>query len=414
MVKHTLVAATVILGAGDRTLNLQADDAAADDRFGQSVALSGATAIVGSVQDDDNGSASGSAYLFDTITGQQLFKLLADDGAGGDQFGQSVAISGDTVIVGARSDIDGDPNVGSAYLFDITNGQQLFKLLADDGAFNDALGIAVAISGTTAIVGAAKDDDNGIDSGSAYLFDITTGAQIAKLLADDGAADDQFGRSVAISGSMAIVGSPLDGENSGSAYLFDTTTGKQLAKLLADDGAPGDSFGNAVAISGITAIVGSPLDNDNGTDSGSAYLFDTNTGNQIAKLLPNDGAANEQFGHAVAISGQTAVIGARLDDVNGIDSGSAYLFDTANGNQIGDKLLPDDGAADDRFGWSVGISGITVIVGAPQDDGNGTDSGSAYLFDIVGHGPCAADLDGDGSVGVKDLLALLGNWGPCP
>ncbi len=229
-------------------------------------------------------------------------------------------------------------------------GDQLAKLLPDDGAAIDLFGNSVAISGAIVIVGARGDDDNGDFSGSAYLFDISdpaNPAQIAKLLADDGAALDEFGVSVAISGAIVIVGAPADDDNgsqSGSAYLFDTATGRQIAKLLPDDGAAGDLFGISVAISGATVIVGAWHDDDNGSNSGSAYLFDTTSGEQIAKLLAKDGAAGDTLGLSVAISDTTAIVGARLDDDNGGSSGSAYLFDTTTGRQIA-KLLANDGAA---------------------------------------------------------------------
>ncbi|MCH8165428.1 MAG: FG-GAP repeat protein, partial [Planctomycetes bacterium] len=234
----------------------------------------------------------------------------------------------------------------------------------------------------------------------------------------DGAAFDSFGSSVAISpdGIGAIVGARYDDDNgpdSGSAYLFDTTFGEQIAKLLPNDGAEGDNFGLSVAISGATAIVGAWHDNDNGFESGSAYLFDTTTGRQIAKLLPDDGAANDWFGVSVAISGDTAIVGAVFDDDNGDRSGSAYLFDATTGRQIA-KLLPNDGAADDVFGDSVAISGATAIAGAPGDDDNGFNSGSAYLFDAAAPGKCPWDLDASGSVGILDLLALLAAWGSDP
>ncbi len=429
---------------GDQLFKLLADDGAAEDNFGRSVAISGETAIVGAIWDDENGHGAGSAYLFDTTTGRQIAKLLPNDGAELNTFGASVAISATTAIVGAPLDDDNGSYSGSAYLFDTTTGRQIAKLLPNDGAAEDFFGTSVAISGTTAIVGASGDDDNGNASGSAYLFDTTTGRQIAKLLPNDGAFSDFFGHSVAISGATAIVGAHMDDDNgsaSGSAYLFDTTTGAQIAKLLPDDGAEGDWFGFSVAISGATAIVGAFLDDDNGNTSGSAYLFDTTTGAQIAKFLADDGAADDRFGFSVAISGPTAIVGAYVDDDNGNWSGSAYLFDATTGRQI-TKLLPDDGAADDLFGVSVAISGATAIVGAYLDDDNGTDSGSAYLFDasfcpwdlddneVVGvsdllsllgswgpcppKGDCPADFDNSGDVGVKDLCILLGNWGPCP
>ncbi len=430
---------------------LLAEDGAADDFFGISVAISGETVIVGAHSDDDNGSASGSAYLFDTTTGRQIAKLLPEDGAEGDVFGRSVAISPDGIgaIVGAPFNQDNGLFSGSAYLFDTTTGRQIAKLLPDDAAEGDSFGSSVAISGATAIVGAPADDDNGSASGSVYLFDATTGRQLFKLLPNDGATFDVFGSSVAIGGAIAIVGAYLqdndNGESSGSAYLFDISDPAnpvQIAKLLPEDGAANDQFGFSVAIStdGIGAIVGAFKDDDNGDGSGSAYLFDTTTGRQIAKLLPDDGAADDFFGRSVAISGATAIVGAYGDDDF---SGSAYLFDTTTGRQIA-KLLPDDAAEGDSFGGAVAISpdGIEAIVAATGNTDNGNSSGSAYLFDtatpgtcpwdlddnavvgasdllslLVSWGPCKgcpADFDGNGSVGASDLLALLVNWGPCP
>ncbi len=161
-----------------------------------------------------------------------------------------------------------------------------------------------------------------------------------------------------------------------------------------------------------------------GTTPASADL-----GDQLAKLLPDDGAADDAFGVSVGISGATAIVGADDDDDNGTDSGSAYLFDTTTGRQLF-KLLADDGAAFDFFGISVAISGATAVVGAFLDDDNGDLSGSAYLFDAAATRKCPWDLDGDGNVGTgdlilllgswgdpygtADLIELLGNWGPCP
>jgi hypothetical protein len=357
-----------------------ADDGAAGDFFSVSVALSGTTAIVGAPRNNDNGSA----YLFDTTTGVQLAKLTASDGEAGDRFGQSAAISGTTAIVGARFDDDKGTDSGSAYLFDTTTGNQILKLTAGDGAADDRFGESVAVSGTTAIIAARFDDDNGSNSGSAYLFDTTTGTQTAKLTASDGAAGDFFGRSVAVSGTTAIVGAELDDDNgtdSGSAYLFDTTTGNQIFKLTASDAGPDDRFGWSVAISGTIAIVGAIFNDDNGSSSGSAYLFDTTTGAQIAKLTASDGAADDQFGYSVAISGTTAIVGAVFDSENGYRSGSAYLFDTTTGAQLA-KLTASDGAVSDLFGGSVAIFDDIIMVGARDDDDNGTDSGSAYISGV--------------------------------
>ncbi len=417
LVTGALLLSTAVAYAdlGDQLSKLVAEDGEEGDRFGFSVAMSGATAIVGAHFDDDNGPDSGSAYLFDATTGQQIAKLLAEDGAVLDRFGFAVAISGTTAIVGAYFDDDNGSNSGSAYLFDTTTGQQIAKLLAEDGSAGDRCGFSVGISGTTAIVGAYFDDDNGTNSGSAYLFDTTTGDQIAKLLPKDGSGGDRFGWAVAISGSTAIVGgyhNDDNGPNSGSAYLFDTTTGDQIAKLLPIDGAQADEFGYSVAISGTTAIVGARLDDDSGNNSGSAYLFHSTTGEQIAKLLPNNNSEDDNFGVSVAISGPNAIVGASTDDDSGIDSGSAYLFDKDSGCKIV-VIRPDDGEAGDEFGFAVAISGGTALVGARFDDDNGIDAGSAYLFDATGTSACPWDLDDNTIVGITDFLALLASWGQC-
>ncbi len=392
----TLITAGMVLSAATPRAHAQCDpgeiyklwptDGAGDDQFAYSVAISGTIAVVGARDDDDNGTYSGSAYLFDTITGEQLFKLLPSDGAEEDWFGTSVAMSGTTAVVDAYKDDDNGENSGSAYLFDTTTGLQLFKLLPDDGAANDQFGHAVAISGTTAIVAAIYDDDNGGASGSAYLFDTTTGLQLHKLLPNDGAGGDYFGSSVAISGTTAIVGASSDDDNgywSGSAYLFDTITGEQLFKLLPNDGGSFDQFGWSVSISGTTAIVGAPLSESKGRETGSAYLFDTTTGQQVAKLRPNDGRKNDYFGVSVAINGITAIVGAEGDDDRGHHSGSAYIFNTTNGQQAA-KVVPIDGKEDDLFGWSVSISGTTALVGAYANE----DKGSAYVFDLEGCPHC--------------------------
>ena len=364
----------------EQIAKLLADDGAEGDLFGNAIAISGTTAIVGAFYDDVYGENSGSAYLFDVKTGQQLFKLLPNDGAEGDWFGHDVGISGTIAIVGARYDQDNGFASGSAYLFDTTTGQQINKVIPTDNQAGDQFGFSVDIHGNIVIIGANTDDDNGPSSGSAYLFDVSTGQQLSKLLPEDGAEGDFFGVRVAISETTAIVGASRDddnGTNSGSAYLFDVTTGQQLHKLLPDDGAAGDFFAG-VGISETTAIVGAAGHGDNG----AAYLFDITTGQQLHKLLPDDGEAGDGFGGSggYAISGNTAIVGAPGDDDDGEESGSAYLFDVTTGKQFA-KFIPDDGEAGDRFG-GLAISGTTAIVGALRDDDNGQDSGSAYLFDI--------------------------------
>ncbi len=384
------------LGAGHaahaqlmQDFKLTPDDLSSVDYFGFSVAVSGSTVLVGSRLDDDGGLNSGSAYLFDATTGQQLFKLTADDAAKDDEFGYAAAISGANAIVGARTDDLAGINSGSVYVFDTATGQQRFKLIANDAMAGDFFGIDVALSGTTAIIGASGDDDIGSGSGSAYLFDVATGQQLHKLVPRDGWINDRFGLSVAISGTTAIVGAFLDddaGTDSGSAYLFDTATGQELFKLTANDGAPDDQFGRAVAISGTTAVVGAWQNDEQGVWAGAAYVFDTTTGQQRFKLTADDADVLDNLGNAVAVSGTTAIVGAPGHGVGG----AAYAFDTTTGQQLF-KIIADDTALPDAFGHAVALAGSTVVVGAYRAGAapEFTHAGSAYVFT-----PCPGACNG--------------------
>ncbi|KAA3604309.1 MAG: T9SS C-terminal target domain-containing protein [Calditrichaeota bacterium] len=368
---------------------LTASDGASSDSFGESVSISGDYAIIGASADDDNGSASGSAYIFSRSVSSwsQQDKLTASDGVSSDLFGVSVSISGDYAIVGADGDDDNGDLSGSAYVFNRNENFWDFKLGISAG---DKFGIAVAIDGNYAIVGSYDDDDNGDSSGSAYIYfyDGSSWSQQDKLTANDGAEYDRFGWSVSISGDYAIVGVvPIDfiNDTPGFAYIFKRsgTSWSQEAKLTASDGAAYDYFGRSVAISGDYAIVGAYGDDDNGDLSGSAYIFNRSVSSwsQQDKLTASDGFSGDLFGYSVSISGDYAIVGAENDDDNGTDSGSAYLFERSGSSwSQQDKLTASDGASSDSFGESVSISGDYAIIGASADDDNGSASGSAYIF----------------------------------
>ena len=381
---------------------LTATGGAANDNFGVSVAIQGDTAIVGANLDDVSTNADqGSAYVFTRsgTTWTQQAQLTATGGAAGDQFGISVAIAGDAVIVGASfDDVGTTNNQGSAYVFTRsgTTWTQQTQLTAAGGAASDQFGSSVALSGDTAIIGARLDDVASlVDQGSAYIF-VRSGAtwtQQAQLNATGGDVGDNFGSSVALSGDTAIIGARADdvGANAdqGSAYVFTRsgTTWTQQAQLNAPGGAASDQFGTAVAISGQTVIVGANR-SDWGTsgNQGSAFVF-TRSGTvwtQQAQLTASDGAANDDFGRSVGLSGDFAIIGAPTDDVgaNG-DQGTAWVFSRVGSAWIGPDLtlLASDGAALDNFGHAVAIDGDTAIVSAPLDDvGANVDQGSAYIL----------------------------------
>ncbi len=264
--------------------------------------------------------------------------VTASDGGDSDQFGWSVAISGETAIIGAPSDdIGANENQGSAYIY-VRNGPswtQQAKLTASDGAAGDIFGLSVAISGDTAIVGAIGVNNT---QGAAYVYvrNGTSWTQQAKLTASDGGADDFFGQSVAISGETAIVGAPDDdigaNENQGSAYVYvrSGASWTQQAKLTASDSAAFDTFGRSVAISGETAIVSAPNDGigcQRRSRFGLCLCAHGTSWTQQIKLTASDGGANDSFGSSVAISGETAIVGAQTTtSVQTKVKGSAYVY----------------------------------------------------------------------------------------
>jgi hypothetical protein len=415
---------------------LTASDGAEGDNFGLSVSVSDDTVVVGARYDDDHGTSSGAAYVFDRNQGGAdnwglVKKLTASDGAAEDYFGEAVAVAGDLLVVGASYDDDNGENSGSAYLFSRNQGGAdnwglVKKPTASDGAAGDAFGVSVAMDGDTVVVGAYRDDDYGTDSGAAYVFDRNQGGadnwgQVTKLTAADGAAWDWFGVRVSIDGDTVVVGTPTDddlGTDSGSVYVFARNQGGTdnwglVKKLTASDGAAEDRFGYAVAISGDNLVVGAYQDDDQDADSGSAYVFSRNQGGadnwgQVKKLTASDGAAEDHFGQSVAVAGDVLVVGAYRDDDHGTDSGAAYVFDRNRGGadnwgQV-EKVTASDGAAGDYFGSAVSASGDDITLGARLDDDYGADSGSAYVF--VRNLAPVADAGAPQTVDRGDLVTL--------
>jgi len=393
---------------------LLASDGAAYDYFGHSVAVSGDVAVVGAYQDDDYGPESGSAWVYrwNGSSWVEEAKLLpSDGGASTDFFGFRVAVSGNVSVVGKHLDDESGFNSGSAYVyrFDGSTWAET-KLLASDGVFGDSFGWSVAVSGDVAVVGAYGDDDNGLESGAAYVYrwNGSSWVEDIKLLASDGAADDNFGYAVAVSGDVVVVGAwhnDDNGADSGSAYVYRWNGSSWIeTKLLASDGAVGDWFGFSVAVSGDVAMVGSFLDDDNGPDSGSAYAYRFNSSSWTwaeTKLLASDGAAGDYFGFSVAVSGDVAVVGAYQNDDDGVNSGSAYVYRFDGSSWAETKLLASDGTVSDWFGYSVGVSGDVAVVGAYGVDDNGPSSGSAYVHGGVSAADCNTNGEGD----LCDILA---------
>ena len=383
---------------------LQASDGAAGDLFGSAVAISGDTIVVGAPNDDTPaGADAGSAYVFvrSGTTWSEQQKLLASDGAVGNTFGSKVSISADTVLAGAPAhDAPGGLTSGAAYVYvrSGTTWSEQQELVAPDGAAGDQFGCSVAVSADTAVAGACFDGTAaGPQAGSAWVFlrSGTTWAPQQHLMASDGAAVDGFGWSVAVSGDTAVAGAlagegPVGGADTGSAYVFVRTgvVWTEQQELLAPDVGSNSSFGASISISGDTVAVGARYsDTLAGLDAGVAYVFVRAgvTWTQEEKLLASDGAPDDFFGTSVSVAGDTAAVGAPFADTPGgfgFNTGAAYMFArTGTTWTEQQKLRPPDPAAGDVFGSASALSGETLVVGAPLDDTLGAvDSGAVYVF----------------------------------
>jgi hypothetical protein len=277
---------------------------------------------------------------------------------------------------------------------------ELQKLLASDGAANDLFGRSVAVSGDVAVIGASLDDDNADDSGSAfvYRYDGASWVEEQKLLASDGAFRDKFGSSVAVSGDVAVIGAKLEFSR-GSVYFYryDGASWVEEEKLPRI----GSNFGSSVAVSGDVAVIGAPgADFNKGT--AFVYRYDGTGWAEEQRLRPSDGGVQDFIGVSVAVSGDVAVIGTLRGHPGRPTLGVAYVYRYDGTGWVEEqKLLASDGSAGrDFFGSSVAVSGDVAVIGANDDDDNGFGSGSAYVY----------RYDGTGWVEEQKLLASDGTF----
>ena len=304
------------------------------------------------------------------------------------EFGYSVSIGGRYGLAGSPGDVPNGNSAGHVTLMK-RDGSNIFSFTADDTASGDWLGFAVSMSDDIALVSALGDNS---ERGAAYMFECTDTdcTQVTKYTAPDGQPGDWFGYSVSIDAfyAVAIIGAVGDdelGSNAGAVYIAI----EEPVKITAADGAAGDRFGYSANINGDYAIVGAIGDDDNGSDSGSAYILKDSGGSwlQQAKLTASDGAADDRFGYSVSINGEYAAVGAIYDDDKGSKSGSVYIFKRDGENwtqQV--KLTAFDGAALDRFGYSVSFDSYNdfCVISAVRDDDAATDTGSIYLYERNG------------------------------
>jgi len=403
-------------GAGAQVQNeeaeLLADDREGGGRLGFFTDLDGETAILGAPDRDEAGRDSGAAYVFDANNGwNQVAKLLPDDGENGDGFGRSVGISGDFAIAGAPEDDDNGADSGSAYIFRRVDGDwSLFqKLLADDGQEEDGFGRHVAISGNTVIVAAPGQDEAAEDAGAIYVFEFDDGAwmQVQKLVGDGTMSGDGLGW-IDIEGDVlagASGGADRFGDiNVGIGYIFERSDGvwTQAAEVFDDNPSQLGGFGNNVSVSGGTILIAANSNDHDGMDNaGAAFVFEK---------IGGEWTRTEKLISPEPESGQEfgSSLGLSGDTAVigavGDDSlaGAAYVFERVDGEwQSGAKLVGTDTSGFDFLGLSTSVSGRYAVVGAPSHDHDFNATGAGYLFDVGGD-DCPADLTGPGGDGVPD------------
>jgi hypothetical protein len=315
-------------------------------------------------------------------------KITATDGEPYDGFGYSLALDGSTAVVGAPSaTVNGNEAQGAVYIFRLTNGQWIEEqeLTASDGAAFDDFGNGVAISGKTVIAGSPDAAINGnAAQGAAYVFNEGNGnwTETQKLLASNGAGSNEFGTSIAMQGATALIGAIQLLHGPGAAYIFNNNAGtwSETQELISKNGS--DTFGDAVALDGDNALVGAQQTAVNGGfDEGAAFIFNFRNGTwkQTATLVATDGTMFDSLGCAVAIEGSTAIAGADGATINGKQKGAAYIFTEQDGKwSFAQRLTASDGRARDGFGSSVALKGAMALIGEDQYSNNGT--GKAYAF----------------------------------
>ena len=345
--------------------------------FGKSISIAGNHVLIGAGRDNTGSNNAGSAYLFDT-SGNLLETFNKPNPKRGDLFGDSVSIYGNNVLVGAIGVDVGSEGAGSVYLFN-TSGNLLQTFYNPTPAPNDNFGHSVAISGNKVLVGAYTDDTGAEDVGSVYLFDIS-GNLLETFNKPNPMPGDNFGLSLSIYENYILVGADREdagAEDVGSVYLFDTS-GNLLQTFNNPNPMPGDQFGHTVSISGNHVLTGAHK-------AGLVYLFDT-SGNLLQTFNDPGPGHDNAFGHWVSISGNNVLIGAFADDTGSNNAGSAYLFDTS-GNLLQTFNNPTP-RLHDNFGHTVLMSGNHVLVNAYGDDTGAKNAGSVYLFDLS-HDPTA-------------------------
>jgi hypothetical protein len=361
-------------------------NAAADDNFGNSVAVGSGRIVVGAYRDDIGAiSNAGSAHIYD-LNRNYVGIITHPNAAADDNFGFSVAVGYGRIVVGTPYDDIGIglTNAGSAHIYDL-NGNYVGILTHPSAAADDNFGNSVAVGCGRIVVGTPYDDIGAIsNAGSALIYDLN-GNYVGILTHPNAAAGDLLGSSVAVGSGRIVVGVPGADigaiSNAGSALIYNLN-GNYVGILTHPSAASFDEFGFSVAVGSGRIVVGALLDTIGIglTNAGSAHIYDLN-GNYVGILTHPSAVGSEYFGSSVAVGSGRIVVCAPSDDIGALTAaGSAHIYDL-NGNYVGILTHPN-AAADDQFGTSVAVGSGRIVVGASTDDiGIGlTNAGSAHIY----------------------------------
>ena len=359
-----------------------------DGAFGASVAVDGNTVVVGADGEAAGGfSGAGHAYIYNAETGALVATLTSPNAYPGGLFGRSVAVNGNTIVVGADGETAGGySQAGNAYFFNVETGALVANLTSPNAQTNGYFGVSVAVDGNTVVVGASGEDSH---AGNAYIYNAETGALVANLTSPNAQTDGSFGYSVAVSGNTIVVGAhgESNGENAyqGHAYIFNAETGNLVATLTSPNAEGSGAFGWSVAVNGNTIVVGAYWEVNakyiERAYAGNAYIFNAETGNLVATLTSPNAQTYGDFGYAVALNGNMIAVGAVDETAGGYSqAGNAYFFNVETGALVANLTSPST-QTDGAFGASVAVDGNTVVVGADGEAAGGfSGAGHAYIY----------------------------------
>ncbi len=372
-----LLAALLGAGAGaplaafePGVLKLQAKNAVSGDQFGAAVAASAKYLLIGQPGFDGGASDGGAVLVHDARTGKFLRRLVPDDVTASALVGSALALSGDLAVVGSQQDDEVAVNAGAAYVFDLRNGRQLRKLTVSTGTTNDFFGSQVAMSGDfAAIIASGQSGGRGLG----YVFNARTGEQLPAAFQPPVGVTFQFGTGLAMNGRVVLAGNPVFGA-AGEVYVFDAFTGELMKEFNATGNPPGIRFGASVALFGHHAVIGAP---GAASGQGAVYLCDLRAGiNEVRIFTAPDAVAGEELGRSVAVEGNLLLAGA---PASAAQPGRVLAFNLATGQRLS-VLSPEGVQPADGFGAALALAGETALVGAPLDDKPQSNAGAASLI----------------------------------